>query len=404
MIAMQTTFLAAADIQTSKLSEASNPALLHIICERDVGLFSLIQQVIANVAYAVHERRVPIAFFGRRCSYWTPNGYRGRDTVWEYYFEPIIPEYSVRAIPEHIRKCIEERPPVGDFGYLTGDGTFVTSNFGEHRGYRGKSLVIPHAFDDPSDDLRRTASTLINRYVRVRQEVRERALKFHERNMQRRTCIGVHMRGTDAFLQANRVRWGPYLNTERYRHCIDDLLRRCPDAGIFVASDGESSLREMRDIYGDRVVATEAVRHQGGPLAGKGPTGEIMPAHLTVDADVAAKSGEEAIIDYLLLCRCNALVHNGSSLARTVLLTVPEMAASNTILPSRFGRKAFYFIRGVKHVRGRTLRWAARMLERWQHRAAVVRVTVSGRPLTIWHRLLWQRWLERRANRKLGNH
>src|SRR5947209_7828941 len=86
---------------------------LHIICERDVGLFSLVQQVISNIAFAMHEQRVPIVFFGRGCSYWTPTGYRGRDTVWEYYFEPIFPEYPVRTIPEHIKLCVEVRPPDG---------------------------------------------------------------------------------------------------------------------------------------------------------------------------------------------------------------------------------------------------------------------------------------------------
>jgi hypothetical protein len=378
---MQVTFPAAAGTEASTTPAASNPSFFHIICERDVGLFSLIQQVIANVSYAEHERRVPIVCFGRRCSYWTPNGYRGRDTVWEYYFEPVVPEFSVRSIPEQIRRRVEEEPPHdASFGYLTGDGATVTSNYGEHGGFRGKSLAIPHAFDDPSDSLRCSASRLINRYVRVRQEIRERARDFHERNMRHRPNIGVHLRGTDALVQPGRVRWGPYLDLARYRNCIDDLLRRYPDAGIFVASDAESSVQKMRDIYGGRVIATGAVRHHGGPLAGKGPTGEIMPAHLTEDANVAAKSGEEAIIDYLLLCRCNALVHNGSSLARTVLLTVPGMAASNTILPSRFGRKAFYLIRGAKRARGRAVGWAGRILERLQ------------------------RWLARQANRPDGDH
>jgi hypothetical protein len=392
MTEMQATSEASDYIEAPTTLDAPNPAVLHIICERDVGLFSLIQQVIANVAFAVHQGRVPIVFFGRRCSYWTPNGYRGCDNVWEYYFEPIVPEYPVRSIPEHIKRCVEEKSLDNmAFGYFTHDGTSITKNYGEHRGFRGKSLFIPYIFDDPSDELRRTASKLISRHIRVRREILERAEKFYEQNMQRRPNIGVHLRGTDALVDKGRPRWGPYLDLARYRSCIDDFLRSYPDAGIFVASDAESSVQKMRDIYGDRVVATEAVRHQGGPLAGQGPTGSIKPAYLTVDADVTARNGEEAIVDYLLLSRCNALVHNGSSLARTVLLTVPEMAVSNTILPSYFGRKAFYFIRGVRRARG----WALQLPGRWLHRAKVVRATVAGQPLSRWRRLLRQRWLER---------
>ena len=54
-----------------------------------------------------------------------------------------------------------------------------------------------------------------------------------------------------------------------------------------------------------------------------------MPADLTRDPDRAAQNGEEAVIEYLLLCRCNYLVHNLSSIPRTVLLTVPDMPATN---------------------------------------------------------------------------
>lgn len=46
--------------------------VLHVMRERDVGLFSLVQQVVANLAWARHEGRVPVADFRERCCYWTP--------------------------------------------------------------------------------------------------------------------------------------------------------------------------------------------------------------------------------------------------------------------------------------------------------------------------------------------
>ena len=76
------------------------------MCERDVGLFLLIQQVIANIPWALQEHRVPIVYFQSRTCYWTPNGYEGRDTVWEYYFEPVIPTYPASSIPEQLRKLL----------------------------------------------------------------------------------------------------------------------------------------------------------------------------------------------------------------------------------------------------------------------------------------------------------
>jgi hypothetical protein len=55
-----------------------------------------------------------------------------------------------------------------------------------------------------------------------------------------------------------------------------------------------------------------------------------MPAYIAGDRDIAARNGEDAVIEYLLLSRCDYLVHNGSSLARTVLLNSPILRHTNT--------------------------------------------------------------------------
>jgi hypothetical protein len=97
-----------------------------------------------------------------------------------------------------------------------------------------------------------------------------------------------------------------------------------------VASDEQSSLTYLAKAFGPRVIAYQSVRHSGGEAAGQGPTGWIMPAYIARDRDVAAKNGEDAVIEYLLLSRCHYLVHNGSSLARTVLLNAPRLPHTNT--------------------------------------------------------------------------
>jgi hypothetical protein len=97
-----------------------------------------------------------------------------------------------------------------------------------------------------------------------------------------------------------------------------------------VASDEQSSLDHLAAAFGDRVIAYDTVRHRDGAAAGQGPTGWIMPAYIVRDRDVAARNGEDAVVEYLLLSRCHHLVHNGSSLARTVLLNAPELPHTNT--------------------------------------------------------------------------
>jgi hypothetical protein len=304
----------------------------HIITERDVGLFSLIQQVVANIAWAVAENRVPVVQFGNRCCYWTPNGYRGRRTVWEYYFEPLDPSYPAASIPDSVKVLISENPPSpDDVGYFVGEHVFVSSHFGDHPRLKGSTLLIPYKWDDPSRPLRREAKAIMGSYVRPRSYILQKANDFFAMNMSGHYVIGVHARGTDATStqEVRAFRQGS-LVLSRYLAEIDRILEIQPRAKIFVASDEQSSVDHLTTAFPDRVIAYDSVRHQRGEAAGRGPTGWIMPAYIAADRDTAAKNGEDAVIEYLLLSQCDHLIHNGSSLARTVLLNAPELPHTNT--------------------------------------------------------------------------
>jgi hypothetical protein len=311
---------------------SDGPTRLHIIKERDVGLFSLIQQVVANIPWALAENRVPVVHFGDGTCYWTPNGYRGRHTVWEYYFEPLDPSYPAARVPEPIKALISaDRPSPHAVGYLVDKRAFVSSHFGDHPLLRDTTLRIPYGWDDPSDRLRRAAKSILDSYVRPRPFVLRKAKDYFARHMAGHYVIGVHARGTDATSpqEVRAFRQGS-LVLSRYAAEIERILEIQPRAKIFVASDEQSSLNHLTAAFPHRVIAYDSIRHQDGEAAGQGPTGWIMPAYIAGDRDVAAKNGEDAVIDYLLLSRCHYLVHNGSSLARTVLLNAPELPHINT--------------------------------------------------------------------------
>ena len=311
--------------------------MLHVICDRDVGLFTLILSVIPHVDWAFSERRIPVVYYGRGNCYWTPHGYRDRDTVWEYYFEPVIPEYPVSSIPPHIRELISVKPPVRtELGYFADEFAFVSNHPTGHTqfGERVKDYV------EPSDKLRQRTSAIIRDYIRPRDYIAEKVDRFFHEHLAGRYVIGVHIRGTDALVDPNRALKESRVNFPKYFAIVERLLRAQPDARIFVASDAQSSVDQMRERFGERVIAYDSIRHKSGELAGRGPNGGIMPAYLTRDPDLAARNGEEAVIEYLLLCRCDYLVHNGSSMPRAVLLTVPGMPASNTIAKLAYLRRA----------------------------------------------------------------
>jgi hypothetical protein len=189
----------------------------------------------------------------------------------------------------------------------------------------------PYQWDDPEIQLRQQAKAVIDRFIRPRSYILGKADDFFARHLAGYPLIGVHARGTDATSENERrpFRQGS-LVLSRYIAEVEQLLESRPEARIVVASDEQSTLDHLRSSFGDRVVAYDSIRHQSGEAAGQGPTGWIMPAYITGDRDRAARNGEDAIVEYLLLGRCNHLVHNGSSLARTVLLNAPGLPHTNT--------------------------------------------------------------------------
>jgi len=308
---------------------------LHLVCERDVGLFSLIQQVIAHIPWTVRARRTPIVCFGDRCCYWVPGGYRGRSSVWEYYFEPLDPRHPADSLAPEIRAALARRPPdPRQVGYRLDEATWVSNHFGDHPQLAGRTLSIPYGWRDPDAALRARAADLIREYVRPREHVRQAVERFWDEHMAGRQVVGVHIRGTDAVSDAeDRAHRKGSLVLERYGQAVDRLST--PDARILVATDDERSLAYMTRAFGDRVISYGSRRHDGGQVAGRGPTGALMPAYVARDRREAALNGEEAVIEHLLLARCAVLVHNGSSLARTVLLQNPLLPHLNTHRPSR---------------------------------------------------------------------
>jgi hypothetical protein len=306
--------------------------VLHVCRERDVGLFSLIQQVIANIPWALREGRIPVADFRHRTCYWTAHGYRDRDSVWEYYFEPIVAGYPAAAIPDYVSALVEGSfPDQSNLGYFADAHAYVTNHYGDHESLRGTSPRIPYTTGNPSAALRQHTSEIIRAFIRPRQYVERAVGRFYDNHMRGREVIGVHIRGTDAVSarETREYRQGS-LDLERFAAAVTQQLNERPRARVLVATDAESSLRYLADALEDRVFFYDAVRHTTGEAAGRGPTGCIMPAYVAADSDTAARNGEDAVVEYLLLTRCSHLVHNGASLATTVLLHNPLMPHTNT--------------------------------------------------------------------------
>jgi len=342
----------------------SKTEALHIICEKDVGLFSLIQQVISHIPEALYNSRVPIVFFESNCCYWIEKGYENKNNVWEYYFEPLLSEQGSDTIPSSVKDLIRSKfPDHIESGYHHEKHIFVTNNFGNHKAFK-HTLKIPWSWEDPDVNIRKKAAIIIQKYLHPRKYIIDKSGAFYEQNMSGQYMIGLHLRSTDVTdkNEHNIHRRGSY-NLKSYEQAIKQILSRNSDAKLFVATDSLSALESVKKMFPNKVVSYSSIFHNTGEVAGKGPSGWTIPAYIADSAEKAAKNGEEAVIDYLLLSQCDYLIHSGSGLARTALLTKPELKHLNihskknfikTIVSSNGG--FFYLIKSLGVNFYRTLR------------------------------------------------
>lgn len=304
----------------------------HIIRERDVGLFSLIQQVISHIPLALYNERYPIVYFGKNCCYWTSNGYEGKTNVWEYYFEPIINYAPINNLPLTIISHLNANLPFHlNSGYFLNSETFITNHFGDHKDFKNRSLNIPYKWKDPNKQVRIIANEIITKFINPRPYIRNKVDIFYSKFMQNHNFIGVHIRATDVSdlkTEYNIYRRYSYLPNQFVRE-IKKAIKLSPSVKIFIATDSHQTLNAMVNLFSDNIIYYSSIFQSSEPLSGKSVLGWKMPGYLTISKEKAAKNGEEAIIDYLLLSKCDYLIHNGSSLARTVLLNRPDIGHTN---------------------------------------------------------------------------
>jgi hypothetical protein len=314
--------------------DPAKPEVLHVVCDRDVGLFNLVLGVIPHTYWAHREGRIPIVYYGPKTAYWTPKGYRGADTVWEYYFEPVLPEYPASRIPPRIVEWLDRNPlDRTSHGRFIDGSTFVSNHGAWHIGIDGEAAPGGEGLrgpgrGKPTRRVRLLASAIVRDFIRPRAYIRTRADEFHRAHLAGRYVVGVHIRGTDALVDPTRYVQMTRVDFARYVAVIRNLIRRRRDAVVLVASDSQDSVERIRAEFRN-AIAFDSIRHVGGELAGQGPAGGILPAYLTQDRDRAAQNGEEAVIEYLLLRRSNVLVHNHSSIPQMVVLSEPDLPDIN---------------------------------------------------------------------------
>ena len=176
---------------------------------------------------------------------------------------------------------------------------------------------------------RRKINAIIQKYIRIKPTITEKVDTFYEEHMAGKVTIGIHIRGTDKFLETKVI------NFEHVCERANWIAEKYPECQFLVATDEQRLLDEAKKLLNGKVIHYEAYRsldglpiHNGTILKnGKGiKKGRVnKPSH----SYNKAKMGEEVIIETLLLSRCNEFVHMRSNVSTAVLFFNPELDTSD---------------------------------------------------------------------------
>lgn len=221
--------------------------------------------------------------FSRRGYYYDR---RVGENWWEYFFEPI---------------AIGSRSGATTKRWDNENNPFFSVDFGTTSLVTGRDTILP----------RTVWAELIRRHIRLKPHVQEKLDSFIHLNFEGAFVLGVHYRGTDSFGESPRV---PY---EEFVDAIRDATRRFPERPwkLFVATDEQAFLDHVRQLYPDKLLYQETTRSMSGP--------ELPGLHVQLAGDY--RSGEGALLDCLLLSRCDYLIRTESTLSLTSTLFNPDV-------------------------------------------------------------------------------
>jgi hypothetical protein len=291
----------------SRIISTPDGPFLVILARPAAGLFSLIVHVLRCLVTT--PEMIPIVYYGKGAyRYWSDEGWNGSLNGWEYYFHPVS-DYALDELL-HVKPQCLARMSSRDIQRRLGTSSFIVTQRWRKFPYRwrhNRALLTEHN----AGNFRELYGRLLAERIRVKDHVLSEVNEFWHRHLAGDRVIAIHYRSTDKPAElARRNKSIPLLS-------IDDHLDRAlavpgaADAKFFLATEDEVALELARERLGHRLVSIDATRSRD----------EVAP-HFSVGGP---RVGQEALVDCLLLSRCDYLVHGRSNLSGAAMLFNPRL-------------------------------------------------------------------------------
>ena len=251
----------------------------------DCGFFSNFLGVLNNLHWCEKTAQIPVVYWPKQGKYYDPNGCNGiiSDNIWDYYFYPVS------------NLTYSAQDPI-NFSYYPPDNFCIAAHPGAHWAHP------PY----PDKYWRNYMHDLIARYIKIKEPTLNKIENFYNNNIKGKRTVSIHIRGTDKFVEA------PPIPLDQ----IFAVANKYAPCQFFIATDEERILEEAKKMLKGRVIYYNSCRvarvagvHNTPPCPGK----------------TRAYLGEEALIDCILLSRCDLLIHTWSNFSIAALLFNPEL-------------------------------------------------------------------------------
>jgi hypothetical protein len=172
----------------------------------------------------------------------------------------------------------------------------------------------------------RSANQLFNENVQLKSEMQDYIDDFVNRYFYRRQILGLHYRGTDKGSEAPPVSWDFCLQT-----IVNFLDSNRQIDALFVSSDEQPFI----EFIERKLKRIEVLYHDDKQRSSDG-----KPVHAYRKGDDNYTKGKEALVNCLLLSRCNALIRTASFLSAWSSIFNPRLPV--VLLNRPFSRKLYF--------------------------------------------------------------
>ncbi len=195
---------------------------------------------------------------------------------WEYYFSPIN----------------TERDPWTPT-------TPLTPSISQYVSRQGQSALS-----------RKRCHHLIHKYITIKPEILRQVDAFIQANIHGEKLIGIHYRATDKFTsEAEQI--SPEMVCAKVREVLLNIQN--DKVKIFVATDSAPFLQKMKNSFGAKVIFFDMKRSP-----------DNVPIHMNKQIDGYTR-GKWALLDCLMLSKCDLLVRTSSNLSNVSMLFNPAV-------------------------------------------------------------------------------